>query len=211
MNYKENNQSILKEINPDIHWKDWCWSSILWPPDVKSQLMWKKPDAGKDWRQNEKETAEDEMVGWHHWHDGHESDQTVGENRAVLACCGPGVTVRHNLATQQQQQQKMLWDHLDPLSISPGSCLPPSMFHFIPIPLGISVHPVLWKMCPSPSPYPPPHNILFHLFHVYSNVFTYLSPCLQFVNSLMIETTSNPKSIHLYPRLVESCERTGVS
>ena len=45
---------------------------ILWPPDVKSWLIWKDPDAGKDWRQEEKGTTEDEMVGWHHWLNGHE-------------------------------------------------------------------------------------------------------------------------------------------
>ena len=43
---------------------------ILWPPDVKSWLIWKDPGAGKDWRQEEKETTDDEMVGWHHWHNG---------------------------------------------------------------------------------------------------------------------------------------------
>ena len=46
---------------------------ILWPPDVKSWLTGKDPDAGKDWRLEEKEMTEDEMVGWHHWLDGHES------------------------------------------------------------------------------------------------------------------------------------------
>ena len=45
---------------------------VLWPPDVKSWLIWKDPDAGQDWRQEEKGTTEDEMVGWHHRHDGHE-------------------------------------------------------------------------------------------------------------------------------------------
>ena len=45
---------------------------ILWPPDAKSWLIGKDPDAGKDWRQEEKWTTEDEMVGWHHWLDGHE-------------------------------------------------------------------------------------------------------------------------------------------
>ena len=45
---------------------------ILWPPDAKSWLIWKDPDAGKDWRREEKETPEDEMVGWHHWLNGHE-------------------------------------------------------------------------------------------------------------------------------------------
>ena len=45
---------------------------ILWPPDVKSWLIWKDPDAGKDWRWEEKGTTEDEMVGWHHWPNRHE-------------------------------------------------------------------------------------------------------------------------------------------
>jgi len=45
---------------------------IVWPPDVKSWLIWKDPDIGKDWGQEEKGTTEDEMVGWHHWHNGYE-------------------------------------------------------------------------------------------------------------------------------------------
>ena len=45
--------------------------NLLLPPDAKSWLIWKDPDAGKDWRQ-EKGTTEDEMVGWHHWLNGHE-------------------------------------------------------------------------------------------------------------------------------------------
>ena len=48
---------------------------ILWPPDGKNWLIWKEPDAGKDWRQEEKRTAEDEMVGWYHRLDGHEFEQ----------------------------------------------------------------------------------------------------------------------------------------
>ena len=52
---------------------------ILWPPDVKSQLTGKDPDAGKDWGQKEKGTTEDEMVGWHHWLNGHEFEQTLGD------------------------------------------------------------------------------------------------------------------------------------
>ena len=42
---------------------------IFWPPDVKNWLIWKDPDAGKDWKQEEKGMTEDEMVGWHHWLD----------------------------------------------------------------------------------------------------------------------------------------------
>ena len=54
---------------------------ILWPPDVESQLFGKDPDAGKDWRQEEKGMTEDEMVAWHHQLDGHEFEQApeVGE------------------------------------------------------------------------------------------------------------------------------------
>ena len=51
---------------------------ILWPPDVKNWLIGKDPDAGKDWRQEEKGTIEDEMIGWHHGLSGHEFEQTLG-------------------------------------------------------------------------------------------------------------------------------------
>ena len=51
---------------------------ILWPPDVKSWFMWKDSDAGKDWGQEGKGTTEDEMVGWHHWLDGHGFGWTPG-------------------------------------------------------------------------------------------------------------------------------------
>ena len=49
---------------------------IFWPPDAKSCLIGKDPDAGKDWRWEEKGTTEDETAGWHHWLNGHESEQT---------------------------------------------------------------------------------------------------------------------------------------
>ena len=45
---------------------------VLWPPDEKSWLIWKDPDAGKDWRQEEKGMIEDEIIGWHHQLNGHE-------------------------------------------------------------------------------------------------------------------------------------------
>ena len=79
-----------KEIKP-VHPKgDQCWvfigrtdaeaeaeTPILWPPDEKNWLTGKDPDAGKDWSQ-EKGMTEDEMVGWHHWLDGHEFGQALG-------------------------------------------------------------------------------------------------------------------------------------
>jgi len=63
---------------------------MLWPPDKKSWLIWKDPDAGKDWRQEEKGMTEDEIVGWHHWLDGRGFWWTpgIGDGQGGLACCG---------------------------------------------------------------------------------------------------------------------------
>ena len=73
---RRSNQSILKEINPEYSLEGLMLKlklqSILWPPDAESWLIWKDPDAGKDWGQEEKGTTEDKMVGWHHWLNGHE-------------------------------------------------------------------------------------------------------------------------------------------
>ena len=65
-------------------------TSILWPRDVKRQLIGKDPDTWKDWGQ-EKGKTEDEMVGWHHWFKGHEFEQApgVGDRQGGLACCSP--------------------------------------------------------------------------------------------------------------------------
>ena len=109
-----------KEIQP-VHPKgDQSWvfigrtdpeaeTPILWPPDAKSWLIWKDPDAGKDWGQGEKGMTEDEMVGWHHWLNRHEFEQTLGagDGQGGLACCSQSMgsqRVRHDLATHQQQQ-----------------------------------------------------------------------------------------------------------
>ena len=64
---------------------------ILWPHDEKNWLIWKDPDAGKDWRQEEKGTTEDQMVGWHQELNGHEFEQApeVGEGQGSLACYSP--------------------------------------------------------------------------------------------------------------------------
>jgi len=64
---------------------------ILWTPDVKKWFTGKDPDSGKDWRQEEKGTTENEMVGWHHWLHGHEFEQApgVGDGQGILACCSP--------------------------------------------------------------------------------------------------------------------------
>ena len=64
---------------------------ILWPPDAKNWLTGKEPDAGNDWRQEEKGMTEDEMVEWHHWLDGHEFEQApgVGDGQGNLECFSP--------------------------------------------------------------------------------------------------------------------------
>ena len=63
----------------------------LWPPDLKNWLIGKDPDPGKDWSQEEKGITEDEVVGWHHWLNGHEFDQSPGdsEGQGGLWCCSP--------------------------------------------------------------------------------------------------------------------------
>ena len=75
---------------------------IFWPPDVKSWLIWKDPDAGKDWKQEEKGTTEDEMVGWHHHLNGHMFEQAPGdgEGQGNLACCSPWGRKELNMTEQ---------------------------------------------------------------------------------------------------------------
>ena len=75
-----------------VHWKDWCWSwNSNTLANVKGWLIWKDPDTGKDWGQEEKGTTEDEVVGWHHQLNGREFEWTlgVGDGHGSLACCGP--------------------------------------------------------------------------------------------------------------------------
>ena len=64
---------------------------ILWPADAKNWLIWKDPNAGKVWRQEEKGMTEDEMVAWHHQLNGHEFEQALGDGKGQgsLACCHP--------------------------------------------------------------------------------------------------------------------------
>ena len=64
---------------------------IMWDPLYSGRFIGKDPDAGKDWGQEEKGMTEDEMVGWHHWHNGYEFEQTPGdsEGQGSLVCCSP--------------------------------------------------------------------------------------------------------------------------
>ena len=100
----EDSESPLncKEIKP-VHKGNQSWrfigrtdaeaeTPVLWLPDVKNWLIGKDPDAGKDWKQEEKGMTEDEMVEWHHQLDGHESEQAPGvgdEQGSSLVCRSP--------------------------------------------------------------------------------------------------------------------------
>ena len=89
----------IKPVNPKRN-QPWIFSGrtdaeaeapVHWPPDVKSCLTGKDLDAGKDWSQEEKEITENETVGWHHWLNGHEFEQALGdgEGQGSLGCYSP--------------------------------------------------------------------------------------------------------------------------
>ena len=90
---RRSNQSILKEIGPEYSLEGLMLKLKLQylATDAKNWFIWKDPDAGKDWRQEEKRMTEDEMVGWHHRLNAHEFEQTLGdgEGQGSLACCSP--------------------------------------------------------------------------------------------------------------------------
>ena len=86
MFYLSQTEEYPKQVNPKGNYS-WIFigktdaeaeTPVIGPPDVKNWLIWKDPDAGKDWRQEEEGMAEDEIVGWHHWLNGHEFEQTLG-------------------------------------------------------------------------------------------------------------------------------------
>ena len=89
---------------------------IFWPPDAKSWLIWKDPDAGKDWGQ-EKGTTEDEMVGWHHQLNGHGFRWTpgVGDGQGGLACCSSWG------CTESDTTEQLNWTELSIFLMSEGS------------------------------------------------------------------------------------------
>ena len=98
----------IKPVNPKSN-QPWIFigrtdaeaeAPILWSPDVKSHLTGKDPDSGNDWGQEEKGAAEDEMVRWHHWLNGHESEQTLGDSEDREAWCATA----HGVAKSQTQQ-----------------------------------------------------------------------------------------------------------
>ena len=124
---RRSNQSVLKEISPEYSFGRTdaeAETPILWPPHAKSWLIWKDPDAGKDWRQEEKGTTEDEMVGWHHRLNVHEFEQAPedGEGQRSLACCSPRGHKEWTWLSEQQsveqQQQIFYWTRQQRLLIT---------------------------------------------------------------------------------------------
>ena len=109
------NQSILKEISQIFIGRTDAEveTPILWPHDVKNWLPGKDPDAGKDWRQEEKRMTEDEMVGWRHWLIGHEFEQTpgVGDGEGGRACCSPWGRKELDM-TKQLIWSDLIWSDL---------------------------------------------------------------------------------------------------
>ena len=111
-----------KEIQP-VHPKgDQSWifigrtdveaeTPIFWPPDAKSWLIWKDPDIGKDWRQEEKGTTEDEMVRWHHWLNDHVFEWTpgVGDGQGGLVCGGSWGRKESDTTEQQLNALYKMW------------------------------------------------------------------------------------------------------
>ena len=109
---RRSNQSILKEISSEYSLEG------LKPPDMRSWLTGKVSDAGKDWGHEEKGGTEGKMVGWHQQLNGHEFEQTLGDNegQGSLACRNPcGHRVGYYLSTKQQQKLEIVKEKVVPI------------------------------------------------------------------------------------------------
>ena len=108
---RRSDQGILKEINPEYSLEGLMLKLKLnlqyFGHLMQSWLIRKDPDAGKDWRQAEKGMTEDEMVGWHHWFNGHKFEQTPGdgEGQGSLVCCSP-LCCKESDTTEQLNNKK---------------------------------------------------------------------------------------------------------
>ena len=86
---------------------------ILWPPDVKCWLIWRDADAGKNWRQEEKGTTEDEIVGWHHWLNAWVGvNSQSGDGQGTLACCCPWSCIELDI-TERLNWTDWIWVFLN--------------------------------------------------------------------------------------------------
>ena len=114
---RRSNQSILSEISPKYSLE---WLMLKLKLQYVGHLMWswligKDPDTGKNWRWEEKGTAEDEMVGWHYWLDGHEFEYTsgVGDRQGGLTCCRPW----GHKESDMTEQLNWIWTWTDNLDV----------------------------------------------------------------------------------------------
>ena len=100
---RRSNKDILKEISPE-YWSEGLLLKLKFQYYGhlmgRGWLIGKDPDAGRNWRWEEKGTTEDEMAGWHHWLSGHEFEQTLGDGQQSLVCCSPWA--RKELDTTEQ-------------------------------------------------------------------------------------------------------------
>ena len=120
---------------------DWSWvffgrndakaeTPVLWPPHAKSWLIWKDPDAGRGWGQEEKGMTEDKMAGWHHRLNGHEFEWTlgVGDGQEGLACCDSWGRKKsdttENLNWTDDPDNALLGIHTEETRIERDTCTP---------------------------------------------------------------------------------------
>ena len=112
---RRSNQSILKEISPEYSLEGLMLKVKLqyFTPDVKNWLILKDSNAGENWRQEEKGTTKDEMVGWHHWLNGHEFEQAlrVDDGQGILACCSPW-DCKESDTNEKLNNNKKMWKWL---------------------------------------------------------------------------------------------------
>ena len=119
-----------KEINPvnpqgNRPWIFTGWTDaeakapIIWPPDAKSRFIRKGPDAGKDWRQEEKGATEDEMVAWHHWFNEYKFEQALGdaEGQGGLECCSPQGHKESDMTERLNNNSKNLQSRPDDVNV----------------------------------------------------------------------------------------------
>ena len=126
----------IKPVNPKGN-QSWLFigrtdaeAPILWSPDGRNWLIGKDPDGGKDWSQEEKGTTEDEIIGWHHWLDGHEFEHALGlgDGLGSLVCYSPWGHKELNMTKQLNWLTEDLSEH-----VGQGPCL-------CPLPISLQPH-----------------------------------------------------------------------
>ena len=126
-------------------------AAVLWPPDAKNWLLWKDPDARKDWRWEEKGTTEDEVIGWHHRLNGHDFEQALGagDGQGSMAC--------YNCNSMGLQRVGCAWATELNWAKRNWSCVwlsatPWTVAHQAPLSTGILQARILeWVLCPNPG------------------------------------------------------------